>query len=436
MNCKNEELNINCKDVRQYILSQNVIQLPEIQKRFALSYSQVKTVIDELTSTGDIVYTSGVSFMVKTKLNVKGFKSKNSLEEKGVRALWECIKKDYISIAYIQRTCGFNYAEALQSIDWMEKNKYISCFPKRKVIMTKEEFIAKFGEELDRQESLALSKMQARMDEVFNEQNDVEMPNDKESRNNNNEQNMDSEEVRRDREEIEERRRTILKRMQAILDEKDDEEDEKDDEENDDDIECYFDEDYDDDDYIESNDAEYDDGLDPEGDSEDDEKECQKKIDFEEHKRAILERLQAQLAKEDENNEYDYDDCDDRNDKVEYEPDRYFKIKSGLLRSVMSGMRCYENDNQSFIVFDGEPEFAFTVKIKENVFQISDGGNTLYCAADRQTVIDTLKSYAPVFLCGNEISINITDELKLLWAIMQLYSAIAAIKRIKRIKKQ
>ncbi len=64
------------------------------------------------------------------------------------QALATIIKQNRVSISYLQRACGLGYNHAGRLIDWMERMGYITPFDgtrSRKVILTKEEFEAKYG---------------------------------------------------------------------------------------------------------------------------------------------------------------------------------------------------------------------------------------------------------------------------------------------------
>lgn len=133
--------------IKEYILSKSEFQVPEVQKRYSLSYPEIKQILDELLEKQKIVFSAGMTYKVikKTSSVRLVHKPKNKQEEINIKALWEFIKCQKASTAVIQRKFSVGYSIAARAIDWMEENKYISPFPEREVMLSRDEFIQKYG---------------------------------------------------------------------------------------------------------------------------------------------------------------------------------------------------------------------------------------------------------------------------------------------------
>jgi S-DNA-T family DNA segregation ATPase FtsK/SpoIIIE len=121
------------------------IDTPEIQK-----------ICDFIREHNEAYYDEKVAAYIdsegKTTINNE---SSEETEEKGLEpvyidALRFVVMTGSASISMIQRKCSIGFNKAGKIVDWMEQNGYISPFDggakSRKVLLTKEEFIEKFGE--------------------------------------------------------------------------------------------------------------------------------------------------------------------------------------------------------------------------------------------------------------------------------------------------
>ena len=70
------------------------------------------------------------------------------IDKKYIWALWLCIGENEVSTERIQKFCEVERYTALRMVNWMERMGYVS--PEegsgRKVIISRDEFIAKFGQ--------------------------------------------------------------------------------------------------------------------------------------------------------------------------------------------------------------------------------------------------------------------------------------------------
>lgn len=92
-----------------------------------------------------------------------------------------------------------------------------------------------------------------------------------------------------------------------------------------------------------------------------------------------------------------------------------------------------KSDDDKFILgFDGEPKFELKFVNDGRSLKISDGGKTLeQISQTNRKINNVLKGFNPVKLEGDEISITLDNPFGTLMALMTLYSAIEAVKKMK-----
>lgn len=138
--------------IRQYVMSQEKIEAPELQHRFDLSYVQIKEVLSELVQDGELEFDDGVTYNVIRKEEPKKAEEEpqQQAEEKlYVKALWECVKHGVASISLIQCNCNCSFNVAGRALIWMEENGYIPKYNgeiNRRVLLTTRDFLAKFSD--------------------------------------------------------------------------------------------------------------------------------------------------------------------------------------------------------------------------------------------------------------------------------------------------
>lgn len=140
-----------------FILTQPQFEAPAVQQKFSLSYTDITEVLDELIAEKKIEFDSGITFKVKTSVAVdlvskyiekygdKQYLFRSEDERSGIRALWVCMHNGEASAACIQRNMPYGYFKASRALEWMEKNGFVSPYPDRRIIITKDEFVKLFG---------------------------------------------------------------------------------------------------------------------------------------------------------------------------------------------------------------------------------------------------------------------------------------------------
>lgn len=130
--------------IRDYVLSQYEINIAQIQHDYGLTYIETRRIIERMISNADIVYKSDLTYLVVPN-NRQNKKAKISSNEQLMRALWVCISLDKVTARSIERNLKIEFADALRLIEQMEQNGYISHSPERRVLLTADEYIYKFG---------------------------------------------------------------------------------------------------------------------------------------------------------------------------------------------------------------------------------------------------------------------------------------------------
>lgn len=137
------------QDIEKFIKEHRKFEMFDFQERFSLSYAETNKILEGLQENGVIKYCEGYIYVVvhdtKKSKTERIYKPKNEQEDFLLKALWECINKDIVSTSLIQRRLSCSYAMADRAIDWMEENGYIGSYPNRKVKMSAEKYIKKFG---------------------------------------------------------------------------------------------------------------------------------------------------------------------------------------------------------------------------------------------------------------------------------------------------
>ena len=141
-------------EILDFIKSNNGAEIALLQSQFGLTYRQAKSVIDDLLSTGELVFKEGVryEYVGRQPLSQGRVGDKNNIIEGAdyddendlrLRALQYVIERNQASVSMLQRRFPIGYMRACKLIDWMEDQCYVSQ-PEgpspRKVLITREEF--------------------------------------------------------------------------------------------------------------------------------------------------------------------------------------------------------------------------------------------------------------------------------------------------------
>ncbi|MCM1533660.1 MAG: hypothetical protein NC099_03295 [Corallococcus sp.] len=337
------------KDIEKYVNECRRFEMPELQEQFSLSYEETNKVIDELQKSGVIKFRGGFSYEAIRWDKRKNFantvcKPQNEQEEFFVQALWECVKNGESSVSLVQRrlVCGYN--RAASAIEWMEKNNYINPYPDRKVKMSVEEYVDKFGYPEDQRQS--------------------------------------TEEEER-KKYIEERRRALMERLNVVSDDDDD------------------DEDY---------------------------SVASARRKYLERRRAMIEEMKRSC----DTGNKDDGEGEDGASKGEGKDDGYLDLKPILVKCIERGLQDDLDKKKYILGLDGEMQLELKFVNDGNALKISDAGKTFADIGQSKCKIkNILKRYPRVVLSGNEISITINEPQGTLMALLTLYSAIDAVKRMK-----
>lgn len=366
---------MNNELVMKYILSQNIIEMPALQKKFDLTYLEAKTVVDFMLNGKMLEYASGVAYSVIAKKPVSAKDRELILEDDPEkkfykRALWECVKRGTASISVLQRELRTGFNRAGRAIEWMEQNGYVLPLPTRTVLMTEKEYERKFGdpncplksydelyvESFDGQQEDGLKKLRASLLNVYSPK-DEEEDEDTEL--------IELDELEDDDDDTEEFNLEEIQKRLGLLFDVDKEEDD-------------------------------DNGI---AESEDDDSY----------------RIKQFLK------------------SIEDEKKRLFvsgNIKQMLIECLSLGLKEQGGTDRYVLEIDDENVFEFKFVDNGNLLRISDGGRTLAkTSQSNRKIINLLKSFAQVSLDGVEIVVTVDSPENLLKAILNLYAAVGAVKK-------
>lgn len=160
---------------------------------------------------------------------------------------------------------------------------------------------------------------------------------------------------------------------------------------------------------------------------------------IEERRRALMERLSRMSDDDDsdeddenEENDSDENENDDDEDRNDAPDNNVFDFRSILIECLERGLQNKSDDDKYILGLDGEPKFEFKFVNEGCSLKISDGGETLtHISQTKRKIKNILKSFAPVKLVDDEISITIDNPYSTLIALLMLFSAIEAVRKMK-----
>lgn len=140
--------------IKDYVLSADEISFPALQKQFSLPYGKAKAVLDALVSDGTLEYAFGVTYKVKKRKKEEEeeqrptYVPENEEEKTYIKLLWECIRWGVASVYNLAHSYGVAFFTANRAISWMREQGFVEPAPSRKVLITQEEFLKRFGKAL------------------------------------------------------------------------------------------------------------------------------------------------------------------------------------------------------------------------------------------------------------------------------------------------
>ncbi len=227
---------MNIQEIENFIKKFIRIEMPDIQERFGLKYSETVKALSQLEKKGIVKYCDGFTY----ELNTQGAESqatatiytpKNEQEAAFIKALWECVKSGSASTSHIQRKCSTGFAMAARAIDWMEVNGFISpskgSMP-RDLLISREDFIKKFGnpDDNDSAEKEDIeSFMERRRCELIEHLSYMDDEDEEDDDDEDGDNDIDRAAQER-REYLEKRRQELIERMQREMEESEENDDE------------------------------------------------------------------------------------------------------------------------------------------------------------------------------------------------------------------
>lgn len=371
------------QEIKDYITARSEVELPALQKDLSIGYAEAKSVVDEMIKAGKIEYVSGVKYRTNGVFVPSGgetvYKPADAHEAMCIKALWACINFDGVSVAALQRKLMLSFVEASAAVGWMERNGLVSPRPHLKLLITREEFIKKFGNPDGEEQSPTAEREKTELEKA----------------------------------------RELWKYLNSDDDKNkpsDDKADKADDGNGSGFKNCRFDQD----------------GnvlLDGEDETDDDD-------DIDEEVRRFIEELEDDDDDDDDDEEADFDFTGYEFDEDECvligddDDDDGTDAKSILRKSMTGCLAELSNGNTCIMNLDGEPEYELKFIRNGCAVTISDRGATVGASTlTRRRIKNILKSRAPVELNGDAIEITVENPFGLLMGLMRLYAAIDAVRR-------
>ena len=158
---------MNKEEIIRYIRQNGGAETAVLQKNYGISYGNAKAIINEMLSSGELVYAEGVRYdyvgrsrtpftgvnpfphIIEQTYSVDGEAEGPTMAlqdedtELMFRALWLFIEMGSASVSLLQRRLPIGFVKANRYLEWMEDCGFISPSEgpwKRKVLITKERF--------------------------------------------------------------------------------------------------------------------------------------------------------------------------------------------------------------------------------------------------------------------------------------------------------
>lgn len=137
-------------DALKFVIEADTASISMIQRRCKIGYNKAGQIVQWMEQNGFISEYDGAKSR-KVFITMDEFEEKfikKDFESYYVEALKFVVDSGCMSISILQRKLGFDIRKALNIIKWMEENAYISLkddLNQRKILLTKEDFIKKFG---------------------------------------------------------------------------------------------------------------------------------------------------------------------------------------------------------------------------------------------------------------------------------------------------
>lgn len=167
-----------------------------------------------------------------------------------------------------------------------------------------------------------------------------------------------------------------------------------------------------------------DDNDDDDDDDDEDEKNQASWEHLEKRREELVARMRQSIIEENKEGEGEDEEDERGDDKLD--------LRHILIECFERGLRDKTDEEKYIIDLGGESKFEFKFVNNNCALKISDGGKTLsQITQTKRKVKNILKGFVNIEIEGEEISITIEDPSTTLMALLTLYSAIDAVKKIK-----
>ncbi|MDE7213118.1 MAG: hypothetical protein K2N42_00895 [Anaeroplasmataceae bacterium] len=181
---------MNEKEIVRYIIASKTVSIPEVQKRFGLGYKEAHSYFTKLIKEEKLSLKDDLHFEYNGRVE--------KIPPVYLKALWDCIEHHDVDSNYIKAKYNLSTPTVNIMLEWMKDNEFIEDSPFPDILLTKQEFIERFG-----------------IIEEEQEEDNKEIPKTN---------NLDLRDLRKS---LEQRRRELLKRLDALPTEKKEESEEE-----------------------------------------------------------------------------------------------------------------------------------------------------------------------------------------------------------------
>lgn len=121
--------------IDQYIKSNTIVSIPEIQKRFHLDYRFTHRMFMRLVEAGRLKNVGGINFSY----------IKYEEDPLFIYTLWFCINEDKIDSRFLENKLSIDASQVDEILSWMRSKEYLTSNPFNFKLLSKEKFMELYG---------------------------------------------------------------------------------------------------------------------------------------------------------------------------------------------------------------------------------------------------------------------------------------------------
>ena len=128
---------MNEKEIERYMIASKIVSIPEVQKRFGLGYKEAHSYFTKLIKKEKLSLKDDLHYEYNGRVE--------KIPPVYLKALWDCVEHHEVDSDYIKKKYNLSTPTVNIMLEWMKDNEFIEDSPFPDVLLTKQEFIERFG---------------------------------------------------------------------------------------------------------------------------------------------------------------------------------------------------------------------------------------------------------------------------------------------------